>query len=870
MTDIYIVTVSDEFIQSTKSVPNLKLYTLVSANELTPFYMHFFAKGGLFHVVAEEVKALTQSNNEYIREFSAILAENESQYLEFISSNNYDVNASSWFFKNDGEVDCTKRTAFSLKLLIEVACIVFNVPCQYKHVYNKLLSGFVYFLEKYNLYITYNFYSNTLFHPEKYLRSTRLDFTDLTINTINNTNDTPTDNIKYLFILNYDMFGNFGFDKPLNINDLNNLHAIPKNKSLYLYRLIKKNKVFTYTDNEKYPFSKKIKSIADKIHLQDELIDLKSFFNLSFEYILPKIIFKDKFAIIDIREANNNISDIIDSIASYQKIVLYPKNLLGERNSEILVKMNKIIDMYEKNKHNINTPSYRHQDVMAVLLGHNKKIPFLIFGPCSLAELIKKYPNEKRLNYLDSSIWIRYVSTNAEKDSLSIKFEEYSKAGLYDRANPKNSLILNARMALNTYLGLNPEKLVGSYIIPVAFHSESTIKSEHKKKINALNVFKFNRRVLIIDDRAYLEKEKREQKVRQSKCQVIRSLLAKDFNVRCSSDCYDQERCGEPILRHSSGPNNTITLDCALSADHAIKKIKERRYDIILLDDMLGWQTNDGSQSLYKIRGEYYQDHKCNTPATYEQVENCKREYSIDFLEKIDKIYNDQNGTQDKEWSGVKGIFDKFWIFHISPFSATISVKIHSNGMVYNTPYWHISRGACPETTPELFRYNLCKLMSWQYQVVTDIRIPKKYLAEDKQIITLIDYLYFIFSDRYSSPYNILTARKKAVVYFDSLLYLRAHYNKLRRDYKFKGEIGRFSEGSPFVQGLFHDIDHYSNSFWEHLQQLIYLIAFGTIRQWSEMWEEYIFIMEKLKQADKDGDLSQMIEQYIFKLKKEG
>ena len=46
----------------------------------------------------------------------------------------------------------------------------------------------------------------------------------------------------------------------------------------------------------------------------------------------------------------------------------------------------------------------------------------------------------------------------------------------------------------------------------------------------------------------------------------------------------------------------------------------------------------------------------------------------------------------------------------------------------------------------------------------------------------------------------------------------------------------------------------------EHLTQLVYLTAFGTVRQWPEMWEEYQFIKSVLGKIES-------IEKYIVKIK---
>jgi hypothetical protein len=45
---------------------------------------------------------------------------------------------------------------------------------------------------------------------------------------------------------------------------------------------------------------------------------------------------------------------------------------------------------------------------------------------------------------------------------------------------------------------------------------------------------------------------------------------------------------------------------------------------------------------------------------------------------------------------------------------------------------------------------------------------------------------------------------------------------------------------------------------------LVYLTAFGTIRQWSDMWEEYMLIKDRLKD---NKLLTDKIEEYIISLK---
>lgn len=125
--------------------------------------------------------------------------------------------------------------------------------------------------------------------------------------------------------------------------------------------------------------------------------------------------------------------------------------------------------------------------------------------------------------------------------------------------------------------------------------------------------------------------------------------------------------------------------------------------------------------------------------------------------------------------------------------------------------------------------------------------------------------------------------RMQSVNKFNNLLNLRAQYNRIKKDvYKEERELLNMKAGDSFINGCspldcrssrlisstFTDILYYGNSFWEHLQHLIYLTAYGTIRQWTEMWEEYTFIKPKLElNGDKGRKVCKAIENYIIDLK---
>ena len=69
-----------------------------------------------------------------------------------------------------------------------------------------------------------------------------------------------------------------------------------------------------------------------------------------------------------------------------------------------------------------------------------------------------------------------------------------------------------------------------------------------------------------------------------------------------------------------------------------------------------------------------------------------------------------------------------------------------------------------------------------------------------------------------------------------------------------------FANSNPTLAGL---LDHMAN--------LVHITAFGTIRQWPEMWEEYLYFKAVYKQQYKEDNegMYQAIENYILDLKSE-
>jgi hypothetical protein len=510
-------------------------------------------------------------------------------------------------------------------------------------------------------------------------------------------------------------------------------------------------------------------------------------------------------------------------------------------------------------------------ELCPVITVHNdndkaKANPVIIKGKEDLSVLLKKGGISRLLRYVDSSIWLRYAINNTSCDSfdsctdsgedcdekctlykLFCEVKEFHRRKLYSTNKAIESQEFKTRLAKNSYLETpsNNGGGHGSFVAPFLFHSETEMymKAEEERiKLGKKSTKPLKWRFLIIDDQATGEsvkyKENNDQPRTLPKCQIIQSVLKPYFKIECNGgengqckgDCW--EKCNEfakDIEIHEGNKNVTIYLDCATSIEDnkenntegAISKIRKTKYDIILMDYLLG------------------EEKWGDTP------EN--RKYATDFLKKI-KVFCEEDGEKDLDkeggkidWQKIKGPNGAFRIFFISAFTNAVIERMLAEGLGFTEDYWHISRGACPTTTPHLFSYYLIKAMNGQIKKMSD-------KSDGNIVITLLDLLDLIYK-------NPEEARATAIKNFNNLLRMRTRYDDLKYDacldkegHLIKANM-RDQHKSKLVNSLFTDIEHYDNSLWEHVMHLVYLTAFGTIRQWQEMWEEYILIKPYLLRA---------------------
>lgn len=534
---------------------------------------------------------------------------------------------------------------------------------------------------------------------------------------------------------------------------------------------------------------------------------------------------------------------------------------------------------------------------------------------------------------MDSSIWNYYlpitdpfISIERFKNIVK-KIHDNVQKRLYRYSVANEYVELNARLVRNSYLS-RELRAHGFSISPFVFHSEYEIeedlsdrlskgsiidrsqcdkKNVEDKKAENRTIEKYNAfclgvkwRILLLDDYAdeplkeisevntTWSKNNIEDKEVIGKLKVIiddlktigcadiawccptASEIENKWSVDSEKQSWKWYDSNGTILTKYTDPD--IAIVCAKNIKDAIKLLAFQRYDIILLDYLLAERYDKkGREYSYYLLKILYELKKHSESEEESIKESLWEALGIRWCSSAHEkfVYQIECGGEKYKNINIKELFgpdDRLFFMYISAFVFAIQERLQEQHLLRSESFWHIARGACPINTPQLFLYYLYRAMEKRYESIMK--------QGNKPVGLLIDLLNEIFGNN---------PRMQSVNKFNTLLNLRAQYNRIKKDvYKEERELLNMKEGDSFIKGCspldcrssrlisstFPDILYYGNSFWEHLQHLIYLTAYGTIRQWSEMWEEYSFIKPKLElNGDKGKKVCEAIENYIIALK---
>ena len=465
----------------------------------------------------------------------------------------------------------------------------------------------------------------------------------------------------------------------------------------------------------------------------------------------------------------------------------------------------------------------------------NNPKPLLVIGSKPLKEFGKE---ERRANYVDSSIWCRYACNEQEAMDIRKQFVHNREMGLYDCNNAREYLEFWGRMLINSRLG-ELESSGHRKIAPIVFHSEREMAAKTAKSIKQIkDVFALhsssNRpliwKILLVDDhsREHLSGGN------CSKMTVICDVLSTIFSIEVFDD-------GKYVRYPSKSQPELdglchIKIHCVATKDEAMTFIKQQKFDIILLDYLL------------------------NKPKTRTAIDDF--DTSDELLEEI------RMSTNEHE----RGPMGYLWVFNVSAFARAIDGKLTAKGLQYHTNEWHLDKGACPINTPELFKYNLLSFMTWQVDEL--VRFHRKKFPGHDNARSLIDLLSKIFMSEDNIP-------RQADKYFRSILNFEADCKIMWEDVRYGlsdkdvtdiKTIVSNPQKSEIVFSLFPDIVYYDEPFWDHLSHLIHTTAYGSPQQWPQMLVNFREIKSTLLDANKGRneqesmELVKKIEEHIIDL----
>lgn len=541
---------------------------------------------------------------------------------------------------------------------------------------------------------------------------------------------------------------------------------------------------------------------------------------------------------------------------------------------------------------------------------------------------------------MDNSIWNYLVIQHEVPDfdktgrKTSIKYEDcfynalksifhnYEKH-LYNLSVAKEYADLNARLAREAFVAGSHAEGVSPFI----FHSESAIQRMIKKEFigedDVLNRIADSKwRILLVDDKAiqgmesninvkatefqwncklfviislfekFLQKHSFTEKNGNlsEKCRIVCKEYQKGGNVKFRRVDYKRKELVE-IEKKDINDDIIIIFEYAQNVKEAEIALTNKTYDLILLDYYLGKDdkrhiygtdlleivyTNVSSKKQIKdITSKKYKENKIfdDQDVKYEELRkyiNKKghedliclyKNRSNELIAKVSEMLKAERKLR-------KGPCGRQFFMFISAYSSAVHDRLLAESLNLSEDYWFISLGACPTNTPQLFLYNLIKLMEKR---LDDSGLLKLSSGEVYELINRI----YLPKDKDSKKESV---RKRANAHYQEVLSLQYHYRSILRDVEipFGQNTSVFdTKGSVLMTNFIRKKINLGGML-EHLTQLVHLTAFGTIRQWPEMWEEYIYFKAQFeKQLDEDNDTSNVnyeqlfsnIEDYILELK---
>lgn len=508
------------------------------------------------------------------------------------------------------------------------------------------------------------------------------------------------------------------------------------------------------------------------------------------------------------------------------RVALYFKEEL-----DIQLFLQKPFDFFQKKlvgrqSHNIGTndPEAEFSPIIHIFQDESERE---IFFDSAFVAQHRDAPRSRAI--VDSSIWNYFLCSKNDLDTIRDTIYENYKQNYYDLLIAKEYADLNARIATMANLYEDPTVQSNSNsgghaaaVSPFLFHSERNLaakrEEEYKEKLEG-KVYDFKKykwRVLLVDDRIngnYLKP----YNLKVCKESIIENRIKSILWEGCYCKCvYDLEKYKSTPIFDDEGREPDMVILCVDSIEKAKDALKNYKFDFILLDYLL----------------ERYKD---------EDRKEIERHYGYELLT---DLADEENGIgkdcvkdiapylhYDEGKRYIVGPDHRYFFMFISAFTTAISERLRLLGYSRSEELWHIAEGACPTNTPELFCYNLQKMM---VKRIKDSGLEK---LNPDEILKLTEKIFRKATDGKES------VRKRANDNYSEILSLLYHYNRVRQDIEMPFDDRPnlwLTRGSVLMTAYFKDYLAMGGLL-EHLAHLVHLTAFGTARQWSEMWEEYLY-----------------------------
>jgi hypothetical protein len=545
---------------------------------------------------------------------------------------------------------------------------------------------------------------------------------------------------------------------------------------------------------------------------------------------------KNKIFYIDSRGIYDCSKDGITNLGSKGTEISFNLNLFDKKINEFKANRCKVdfiicivsVDFVRKRDIEIGTyPLYFPDDV--IFSDAKSAHPILFTGLMDLFPLenenedrdkAMKKKLDLRYRFFDSCIWFRYVPLSAFGEDINdenrllnvLKYFERNSE-LYRSNGAREFRDFQIRLFNESYVArFGFSESHAGHIVPFGFHSETKMERYATDEKSMLGNFKWN--ILLVDDYGNIDIIK----TNKTKGVLIKELIGEDYLVCKKMEIAQSIKDGLVLLSDS-----------------------KHSFDIILLDYYFESDGVDGSQFGEKFLVELFRP----------------------------KVPDENNPNFHTRKLGHHG---KYWIFPVSVYGNALGDKLKENKITWYDDKWVFSPGGDPINTPNLFRYKIYSFMRRQleeysvmdYSVINSKVNKKEFILYSELmkicLLILMNNVEYLFYNRWkitvnenfsiskllriykSKKISKVDLQRNSFILFPKVVELGAKFKRLNKS----RNTNQLAES--IISKYFFNIDYID---WDHLQHLVYLLAYGNLSDHNLIWSESAYINDRIENEDK-------------------